>query len=76
MANTLAYYIMATISAVKRIIVQTPGVDYAKDKFYKTFTTVFYEWSNKLEFSVISNVLWVRSGAYPCVEHLKGASLG
>jgi hypothetical protein len=44
MANTLAYYNTATITAIKRFIVQAIGANPIKD-----FTTVIYRFCNKLE---------------------------
>ncbi len=77
MANTLAYYDTATITAVKSFIVQAPV-----DNVIKLITAVIYGFCNKLEclsrasLSRIFECLWARPGAYPRVEDLKSVSHG
>ncbi len=63
MANTLAYYDTATITAVKSFIVQAPGGQSCKT-FYGSNLRIF---RNKLECLSLA-------GADPKVEYLKGAS--
>jgi hypothetical protein len=53
-ANILAYYVTATITAVKRFIVQAPGLC-----IIKLITVVIYSFRSKLEcFSLNTRLGW------------------
>ncbi len=86
----LVYYDTWTITVVKSFTVQAPGKLFPARRT-KTSTlarcyTTFYgrnlqifcnklQWLSLAGLSSLAKYLWVKSGAYPCVEHLKSSSL-
>ena len=68
MANTLAYYDMATITAVKSFIVQAPGAN-----VIKLFTAFLFVLGNAFKPSIM---FASKAGANPSKEPFRCSTLG